>query len=123
MQNQECLSSFNIFIGDDISQLLGVELNGDPVDISSATEIAVTFSNDPNFNPPSPTYTAKLSTSQISITDGPLGKLTLTLASAVTALFLAQTGYNVDIVVTIAAKTTTYRIPNGANIIQRAPSP
>lgn len=118
---QECKESFDIYIGDDIdAQLLGVELNGDPVNISAATEIQIDFLNDPENNPPNPIYSAKLSTNEIAISDGPLGKLSLTVPNAATDLFLEQQGFNVDIVVTIAGKVTTYRIVAGANIIRRS---
>lgn len=118
----ECVESFDIYLGDDISQLLGVELNGDPVDITSASEIEIDFPNDPAQNPPNPIFAATKTGGEISITDGPLGKLTLTLASAVTALLRPQQGFDVDIIVTIAGKETTYRIEAGANLKLRSPS-
>jgi hypothetical protein len=120
--SQGCVSAFDVYLGDDVSQNLGVELNGDPVDLTTASDIQITFPNDPQLYPAGPaTYVASLLTSTIAILDAILGKLTLNLPNAATQYFLAQEGYNVDIVVIIAGKNSTYRIPAGCNIRKRSP--
>lgn len=118
----DCINFFNIYLGDDISQPLGVDLNGDPVNLTSVDEIVIQFPLDPSTNPPSPLFTASKTNGKITVLDAVLGKITLLLASADTANFQVQEGLNIDIVITISGKQSTYRLPNGCNIRKRSPN-
>jgi hypothetical protein len=121
--NAECACPpyFDLFIGDDLQeQLLGIQENGDPVPLTGVTDIQITFPYDPKANQTSPTYTASLLNGQIAVVDATLGKFSLSIPNAITQYFLALQGYDIDIVTIFSGVNTTYRIPAGCNIRQRA---
>lgn len=110
-----------IYQGDDVvAQPIYITKNGQPVDLTGVTEVSITFANDPSNNPL--TYLAKLTTGQIVITSPAiLGHVTLSLDSAVTALFAQTDLSNVSVVVTDAAgKLQTYQITNGLSVFTRS---
>ncbi len=112
------LSFAEIYIGDDVNQLCLITKNGLPVDLSTASTITVTMTNDPNLTDVA-TQTWSLANSKLTLNGAIQGGISLTPAAADTANLLAQVQQDLDFVVTISSKIQTYRVPNGLSVLAR----
>lgn len=108
---------FSIFQGDDkVMSLKAIYAeNGDPLDLTSCTEIDVALPNADG------TFAHRLlSTGQVAITSPALlGKITCPISAAVSALMNLGELQNLDVVFTIASKKTTVRFASALSVFQR----
>jgi hypothetical protein len=99
--------AFSIFLGDNKTMPLKVayQESGDPVDLTSCTEIVVSLPNqDGTFS------TFKLSLSTVTIVGSPLlGKFSITVTSLISALLNIGELQNFDVTFTISGQVFTVR--------------
>lgn len=115
--------SFDIFISDDVDQMLQVKENGIGVDITGAAEISLFLPKPDSAGVPQ-FFEAKFTTSKIAKEVGTQGLFRLVLAQADSAL-LKETcePIDFDVVVTDAAsKKRTYRFYSSLRILKRKSS-
>ncbi len=104
-----------IYIGDDVSQLFQIQLNGLPLDLTGVTALTCTIANDPSQT--NPTQTFVLATG-IIIVSAVQGTFNLVITAAQSALFAAVSQADIDFVVTNASsKKQTYRVVNGLTVL------
>ena len=113
-----CELVFNVYNGDDVSQLMQVSGDGLPINLSTVEDISVTLPNDPS--QAALTQTFNIGNSGIVIVNPVIGTFNLVMTSTQTAALLAVNSGNLDVVVTDSlGKLKTYRCPNSLNVLQR----
>jgi len=109
------LPFFSIYIGNDVSQLVQIQLNSLPVDLTSASEISCMIANNAAQTLPFQTFTK--TGNGIVLSNAIQGTFNLIITAAQSALLLEQSQVDIDFTVTISGKVQTYRIPNGLSVL------
>lgn len=103
-----------LYRGDDMTQAFQLYRNDDPLDLTAATVISACFPNEDNTE-----LTLGLGTG-IAVVSGILGKLSVTITAAQSALLAPRDRMSIDFVVTIAGKVQTYTVPRALTILDRS---
>jgi len=118
-ENNDCGagSVVTVYKGDDVLQRVMIQKNGQPVDLTNATEIKTKLQNDPTETPA--TLELTLVNSGIVRASGTAGALDIAITAVQSAKLKESKQVDIDIVVVDGGKTQTYRVKNALTIAAR----
>ena len=104
-----------LYRGDDLSQAIQLNLNGDPLDLSGmGTTVSVCLPNEDGSE-----LTLTLGAG-ISLLAAQFGKIVFTISAAQSALLALRDRMDLDFVTVIAGKTQTYSVPRALTVLDRS---